>query len=289
MEQDKVEQVPSAEDVLAPPSQRTIVLRRLAGPLLSVGMLCLALWALHLLAREVNYHQVRTYVQSISRMRLLLAALFTLLGYGVMTLYDRFALASIGRRLSWQRVTLISFISYAFSNAVGMSLLVSGSIRYRFYIQNGLSTGEVARVVLFCTISFWLGLLALTGVTLLLVPLPPGLPLAEFSRPLGWNQQRTGIYGNCTDPGTLACTGAIQLLPLAPGVNAPGVIVSESRTKLAFDNHDLELLFLVHEKQQQPHQLPKNRRRRANQRKKRRKQKLQKKRKKTNRKRLKKT
>ncbi|WP_254427330.1 bifunctional lysylphosphatidylglycerol flippase/synthetase MprF [Rhodanobacter sp. C01] len=185
MEQEKVEQVPSAEEILAPPSQRTVLLRRLAGPLLSVGMLCLALWALHLLAREVNYHQVRTYVQSISRLRLLLAALFTLLGYGVMTLYDRFALASIGRRLSWRRVTLISFISYAFSNAVGMSLLVSGSIRYRFYIQNGLSTGEVARVVLFCTTSFWLGLLALTGVTLLLVPLPPNLPLAEFSRPLG--------------------------------------------------------------------------------------------------------
>jgi len=186
VEQEKVEQVLSAEEeALAPPSQRRVLLRRLAGPLLSVGMLCLALWALHLLARQVNYHQVRTYVQSISRARLLLAALFTLLGYAVMTLYDRFALASIGRKLSWRRVTLISFISYAFSNAVGMSLLVSGSIRYRFYIQNGLSTGEVARVVLFCTTSFWLGLLALTGVTLLLVPLPPELAMAAYGRPLG--------------------------------------------------------------------------------------------------------
>ncbi|GGY18342.1 hypothetical protein GCM10008098_07870 [Rhodanobacter panaciterrae] len=185
MEQEKVEQVQDVGEALTPPSQRAVLLRRLAGPLLSVAMLCLALWALHLLAREVNYHQVRRYVQSISRSRLLLAALFTALGYAVMTLYDRFALVSIGRRLSWRRVTMISFISYAFSNAVGMSLLVSGSIRYRFYIQNGLSTGEVARVVLYCTVSFWLGLLALTGVTLLCIPLPAGLPLAEFSRPLG--------------------------------------------------------------------------------------------------------
>jgi phosphatidylglycerol lysyltransferase len=177
--------VVSAEPALVPPSQRIVVLRRLAGPLLSVGMLCLALWVLHLLAREVNYHQVRKYVQSLSHARLLLAASFTLLGYAVMTLYDRFALASVGRKLPWRRVTMISFISYAFSNAVGMSLLVSGSIRYRFYIQNGLTTGEVARVVLFCTLSFWLGLLALTGVTLLWVPLPPGLPLATLSLPLG--------------------------------------------------------------------------------------------------------
>jgi phosphatidylglycerol lysyltransferase len=182
-QQEKVEQVLSATEALAPPSQRMVVLRRLAGPLLSVGMLCLALWALHLLAKEVNYHQVRTYVQSISRARLLLAALLTAMGYAVMTLYDRFALASIGRKLPWKLVTLISFISYAFSNAVGMSLLVSGSIRYSFYIQSGLSTKEVAKVVLFCTSSFWLGLLALTGVTLLCVPLPPELPLAAFRVP----------------------------------------------------------------------------------------------------------
>jgi len=182
-QQENVEQVLSATEALAPPSQRMVVLRRLAGPLLSVGMLCLALWALHLLAKEVNYHQVRAYVQSISRARLLLAALLTAMGYAVMTLYDRFALASIGRKLPWKLVTLISFISYAFSNAVGLSLLVSGSIRYSFYIQSGLSTKEVAKVVLFCTSSFWLGLLALTGVTLLCVPLPPELPLAAFRVP----------------------------------------------------------------------------------------------------------
>src|SRR6185312_585610 len=182
VKQVEIEQVPAGADALAvAPSQRAMVLRRLAGPLLSVGMLCLALWALHLLAREVNYHQVRRYVQSLSHARLLLAALFTLLGYAVMTLYDRFALAAIGRRLSWQRITLISFISYA----LGMSLLVSGSIRYRFYVQNGLGAGEIARVVLFCTTSFWLGLLALTGVTLLCVPLPPELPFAALSQPLG--------------------------------------------------------------------------------------------------------
>ncbi|HXD35213.1 MAG TPA: bifunctional lysylphosphatidylglycerol flippase/synthetase MprF, partial [Rhodanobacter sp.] len=161
------------------------LLRRFGGPLLSVTMLCLALWALHLLAHEANYHQVRSYVHHLPRGRLLLAALLTVAGYGVMTLYDRFALASIGRSLPWRKVGLISFISYAFSNAVGMSLLVSGSIRYRFYIQHGLGTAEIARVVLFCTGSFWLGLLAVTGVTLLCVPLPPDLPLATFSLYMG--------------------------------------------------------------------------------------------------------
>ncbi len=61
----------------------------------------------------------------------------------------------------------------------------------------------------------------------------------EFSRPLGWNQQRTGIYGQCADPGTLNCTGALPLVPLSASFTAPGVIISESRTRFNFDNHGL--------------------------------------------------
>jgi len=59
----------------------------------------------------------------------------------------------------------------------------------------------------------------------------------EFSRPLGWNQQRTGIYGQCTDPGTFNCTGALPLVPLSASFTAPGVIISESRTRFKFNNH----------------------------------------------------
>ena len=159
-------------------------LRRLAGPLLSVAMLCLALWALHRLASEVSYREVARYVHGLENHRVALAVLLTAGSYGMMILYDWFGLASIGKRLPGPQVSLISFISYAFSNALGMALLISGSIRYRFYIQAGLSTAEVARVVVYTTLSFWLGLCALTGVTLLLVPVPPSLPLASLRLPV---------------------------------------------------------------------------------------------------------
>ncbi|MGF6711117.1 phosphatidylglycerol lysyltransferase [Luteibacter sp. W1I16] len=160
------------------------LLRRAGGPVLSVILLCLALWALHAMASEVTYRQIAGYVHALPNTDIALAMLLTAAGYVVMTLYDWFGLASIGRRLPARRVGLISFISYAFSNALGMSLLVSGSIRYRFYVQAGLSTGEVARVVLYTTLSFWLGLAALTGVTLLLVPIPPDVPLSGLRIPL---------------------------------------------------------------------------------------------------------
>jgi phosphatidylglycerol lysyltransferase len=169
---------------LIKPALYATLLRRAGGPLLSLLLLCLALWALHAMATEVTYRQIGAYVHGLPNADIALAILLTGAGFAVMTLYDWFGLASIGRRLPAKRVGLISFISYAFSNALGMSLLVSGSIRYRFYVQAGLSTGEVARVVLYTTLSFWLGLAALTGVTLLIVPIPPEVPFSSLRIPL---------------------------------------------------------------------------------------------------------
>jgi len=169
---------------LTKPALYATLLRRAGGPLLSLLLLCLALWALHAMATEVTYRQIGAYVHGLPNTDIALAILLTGAGFAVMTLYDWFGLASIGRRLPAKRVGFISFISYAFSNALGMSLLVSGSIRYRFYVQAGLSTGEVARVVLYTTLSFWLGLAALTGVTLLIVPIPADVPLSGLRIPL---------------------------------------------------------------------------------------------------------
>jgi phosphatidylglycerol lysyltransferase len=183
VEQQGGAEVLSQEDALSRPGP--VWLRRFGGPALSVLMLCLALWALYRLAGEVSYHQVGEYMHRLRRGRIGQAIVLTALGYAVMPLYDLFALNAIGRKLPRPRVALISFISYAFSNTLGMAMLVSGSIRYRFYIQAGLSTMEVAKVVLFCTISFWLGLFAITGVTLLFVPIPRGLPLGSAHLLLG--------------------------------------------------------------------------------------------------------
>ncbi|SEM58227.1 phosphatidylglycerol lysyltransferase [Luteibacter sp. UNCMF331Sha3.1] len=177
-------ELPSTDQPAARRALYLTLLRRAGGPLLSVVLLCLALWALHAMAREVTYRQIASYVHGLPNTDIALAVLLTGAGYLVMTLYDWFGLRSIGKRLPAKRVGMISFISYAFSNALGMSLLVSGSIRYRFYVQAGLTTGEVARVVLYTTLSFWLGLAALTGVTLLVIPIPADVPLSAWRIPL---------------------------------------------------------------------------------------------------------
>ena len=63
---------------------------------------------------------------------------------------------------------MTSFIAYTFSNTLGFALLTGSSVRYQLYSSLGLGTGEVARVILFCSITFFLGLLGWGGCALLL-------------------------------------------------------------------------------------------------------------------------
>ena len=56
----------------------------------------------------------------------------------------------------------------------------------------------------------------------------------EFSRPIGWNYQRTGILLNCTDVTNLNCVD-----PLGALTGRPAGTVSNSRTQFDFDNHGI--------------------------------------------------
>ena len=83
--------------------------------------------------------------------------------YEVIT--DLLAIRYIEKPLAAGKVILTSFISYAFSNNIGLSLLAAGSIRYRLYSAWGLSTEEIARVISFTVATFWLGVCASGGLT----------------------------------------------------------------------------------------------------------------------------
>lgn len=107
-------------------------LRRLA-PLLALVLFGAALWVLHHALAEYRYHDILRQLQAIPTGRVGMALALTALSYLVMTAYDRLAVAYIRHPLDRGKVTLASFISYAFSNNIGLSLLTSGSIRYRLY------------------------------------------------------------------------------------------------------------------------------------------------------------
>ena len=59
-----------------------------------------------------------------------------------------------------------SFIAYAVANNVGFAMLSGASVRYRFYTRWGVTADELSRIVFSYSVTFWLGLLALGGLSL---------------------------------------------------------------------------------------------------------------------------
>lgn len=98
---------------------------------------------------------------------MLAAALLTAGGYIAAMGYDLLALRFVRRALPLRQVAFASFASNALSNNVGNTLLTGGPLRYWFYRPLGVSPLEVAKIVLFCSVSFWVGYLFLAGVLLL--------------------------------------------------------------------------------------------------------------------------
>ncbi|HEX6899276.1 MAG TPA: bifunctional lysylphosphatidylglycerol flippase/synthetase MprF [Thermoanaerobaculia bacterium] len=157
-------------------------------PALSLLFFALALWLLHRELRDFHYRDVIRFLDALPARRVLLAFGCAAGGYLALTGYDALALRFLGLRLPYRKVALASFTGYAFSNTLGLPLLTGTPLRARLYSGWGLTALDVARVVLFSQLTFWLGFGALSGAVFLAEPivLPArlGLPVATL-RPLG--------------------------------------------------------------------------------------------------------
>lgn len=154
-------------------------LLRWLGPICSLLLLAIALTVLYRLTHRWHWHDIQMAIWALPQSSLIKSVLLTGLSYLLLCCYDMLALNTIGKRLPLRHVGITSFIAYTFSHTLGFALLTGTSVRYRIYSSLGLSIGDIAKVVLICSITFFLGLLAWGGVILLggqsslLLPLLP--------------------------------------------------------------------------------------------------------------------
>jgi len=151
--------------------------------------LCLFVVAMVILHRELRHYHYRDIVAEFKQVRpafLALAASLTALDYLVLVGYDALALRYIRRRLEWSKIALASFIGYVFSH--NMTIVGGSTARYRIYSALGVSASEVARLVVFCGLTFWLGFFAVSGTVFLFegqaIPEALYIPFVTV-RPLG--------------------------------------------------------------------------------------------------------
>jgi len=135
-------------------------LKRLT-PLISLVLIAAAIAVIHHEIDVYHWQEIKAAVFGIPSTTLLAMAGLTLLGYLSLSLYDYLGLEYAGERLPWRRVLLTSFLGYAISNNVGHALISGGSMRYRLYSGWGISAIAIARIVLFCTLTYIVGALTL--------------------------------------------------------------------------------------------------------------------------------
>jgi len=162
-------------------------LRAALWPLIGLVLFVIALEVLSHELAATSWRAVIGSAKATPWPQVVAALALTVLNYAVLTGYDFLAFASIGKRLAPWRIGVASFLAYAVANNVGFALISGASIRYRFYTRWGLGAEELSRIIFSYSITFWLGLLALGGLSLALTPqlrigTLPG-PIVEL---LGW-------------------------------------------------------------------------------------------------------
>ena len=163
-------------------------LRHALPALIGFALFVVALEVLRRELQTVTWRTLSMDVLSIRPSMLLVAILFTALNYAVLTGYDFIAFAYLGKHLPRRRIAAASFLAYAIANNVGFAMLSGASVRYRFYTRWGMTADDLSKIVFSYSVTFWLGLITLGGVSLAFGPLPsmPDLPASVLAVPVGW-------------------------------------------------------------------------------------------------------
>lgn len=143
-----------------------MALRRFLRILGLLSVLSIFGFALYILQRElhdVHWRDIRTELRSFSSTRLFFAGLCVIVSYTCLTLYDYLAFYYLQRKQRYLRVAPASFITYVISHNVGFSFLGASAMRFRFYSAWSMTSEQIAKIIFFCSWSFWLGLLGLGG------------------------------------------------------------------------------------------------------------------------------
>ena len=94
-----------------------------------------------------------------------LAALCVLGAFCTLTLYDFFALRTIGKNhVPYRIAALSSFTSYSIGHNIGATVFTGGAIRFRIYSDYGLSAVDVAKICFLSGLTFWLGNTFVLGI-----------------------------------------------------------------------------------------------------------------------------
>lgn len=203
------------------------------GFVLSIAVIAGAAVVLYRTLSDLDTGEVIAALRAFSTRDIILATGFVTLGYITLTLYDAFALYTIGRHDVPYRVAFIAgFTSYSVGHNVGASAFTGGAVRYRIYSHHGLSAIEVAKICFVAGFTFWLGNATVLGLGVSYAPeaasaidqLPPWVNrslaiviLLVLATYVGWVWRTPRTIGRSNWELTLP-NGPLTLIQIAIGI-----------------------------------------------------------------------
>jgi hypothetical protein len=137
-------------------------------------------------AQKIAWHEVWAALRAMDAATLAKAIALTAASFTLYTGFDLAARRYAEHHVPTPRVMAISFIAYAFSLNIG-AVVGGAGFRFRMYGREGVPLGRIARVVVFCVATNWVGYLPLAGTLFAsgaVVP-PPDLALGGFATGTG--------------------------------------------------------------------------------------------------------
>jgi glycosyltransferase 2 family protein len=119
---------------------------------------------------QFTWDQILQSVRAIPTSNFLLALLYCAGSYLCLTGFDWTGVRYVKNDLAYPKIALASFVALGLGQSIGLAGLSSGAIRYRYYAHWGMSTEDVAKIVLMSGMTVGLGLLVLSGIVMVLNP-----------------------------------------------------------------------------------------------------------------------
>ena len=127
--------------------------RQPIGLAVTLLLFAIALIACRHLLSELDLDALHDSILQVPKPALLGALAATVVGFIILLGYEWSASRYAGVTLAPRILALGGFTAFAIGNAIGLSMLSGGSVRYRLYARHGLGATEVARMTLFASLS----------------------------------------------------------------------------------------------------------------------------------------
>lgn len=145
-----------------------------------------AIFFIHKELKRYSINDLKETIHNMPLWTLFLIILITVIDYLILTGFDLLAFEKEKIKFSKLKTMFTSFISFSFSNSIGLSGLTASGIRINLYSAWGVPYKSIINITIFCYITYWLGLLWIGGIFLTFLPvnltninLPKYLPITN--------------------------------------------------------------------------------------------------------------